>query len=47
MEEVLKCIPFKKVMLEKASVSCSSNAGIGTMGLAYLTKINEKEYDSE
>lgn len=47
VDEVLKCVPFKKVILEKASVSCSSNGGIGTMGLAYLTKINEKEYGSE
>lgn len=36
--EVLKYIPFKKVIVERTSVSSSSNGGLGTMGIAYLTK---------
>ncbi len=44
VDEVLSCIPFQKVILEKASVSCSSNGGIGTMGIAYLLKEDGKEY---
>lgn len=42
--EVLKHIPFEKVIMERISVSSSSNAGLGTMGIAYLTKVNGKEY---
>ncbi len=38
VNEVLKYIPFEKVIIEKASVSCSSNGGLGTMGLSYLKK---------
>lgn len=44
VQEVLKCIPFEKVIMEKASVSCTSSNGVGTIGMAYLTKVNGKEY---
>lgn len=47
VDEVLKCIPFQKVILEKASVSCASNGGLGTIGMAYLTKKNGEEYKEE
>ena len=45
VEEVLKYIPFEKVIVEKASVSCSSNGGLGSMGLAYMVKKDGKFYD--
>ncbi|MCH5271501.1 MAG: DegV family EDD domain-containing protein [Lachnospiraceae bacterium] len=44
VDEVLRCIPFENVILEKASVSGSSNSGLGTIGIAYLTKVDGKEY---
>lgn len=37
VDEVLKYVPFEKVILERACVSCSLNGGLGTMGIAYLT----------
>jgi DegV family protein with EDD domain len=37
-EEVLKCVPFKQVMILKASFSSASNAGILSIGLAYFLK---------
>ena len=37
-EEVLKCMPFKKVYIHKASVSCACNAGLESIGIAYYTK---------
>ncbi len=37
IEEVLKAVPFEKVIVERASVSCSSNGGIGSIGVAFLT----------
>ena len=45
VDEVLKYIPFEKVILERASVSGSTNSGLGTIGIAYLTKIDGKEYN--
>ena len=45
VDEILRCISFEKVILEKASVSNSSNGGLGTMGLSYLTKVNGKVYE--
>lgn len=39
--EVLRCIPFKKVIMQRTSVSLACNAGIGTFGFAYY--INNKE----
>lgn len=47
VDEVLKYVPFEKVILEKASVSCASNGGLGTIGMAYLTKKNGREYEDE
>ncbi len=38
VEEVQKYISFEKVIVQKVSASCASNAGLGTMGLAYLKK---------
>ncbi len=43
VNEVLKYVPFKKVVVTRASVSCSSNGGLGTIGIAYMTKAEEKE----
>lgn len=40
-DAVLKCIPFEKVIIEKASVSCSCQSGLGAIGMAYLTKESE------
>ncbi len=45
VEEVLKCIPFENVILEKASVSCASSTGLGTMGMAFLVKSDGVEYN--
>lgn len=42
-EEVLKYIPFEKVIVERASVSCSCSSGIGSIGMAYLTKKSAEE----
>jgi len=33
--EVLRCIPFQKVIMQRTSVSIACNSGIGTIGLAY------------
>jgi len=40
-EEILRCIPFKKVIMQRASVSIACNSGIGTFGFAYYININE------
>ena len=45
VDEVLKYVPFEKVILQRASVSGSSNGGLGTMGIAYLTKEDGKIYN--
>lgn len=37
--EVLKCIPFEKVILQKASFSNACNVGLGTIGIAYYTGV--------
>lgn len=47
VDEVLRRVPFEKVIIQKASVSCASNGGLGTMGLAYLTKIKGQQYDKK
>lgn len=44
VDEVLKYIPFEKVIMQRASVSGSSNGGLGTIGIAYLTKVDGKNY---
>ena len=38
--EVLRCIPFEKVIMQRTSVSIACNAGIGTFGMAYY--VNQK-----
>lgn len=40
-QEVLRCIPFKKVIMQRTSVSIACNSGIGTFGMAYYMKTNE------
>lgn len=35
-KEVLRCIPFKRVIMQKASVTTACNSGIGTFGFAYF-----------
>lgn len=37
-EEVLRCVPFRKVYIQKASFSNSCNSGIGTIGIAFYTR---------
>ncbi len=37
VDEVLKCIPFKQVIIEKASFTTACNAGLETIGIAYYT----------
>ncbi len=39
--EILRCIPFKKVIMQRTSVSIACNAGIGTFGIAYY--LNQKD----
>lgn len=39
-QEVLKYIKFKRVFVQKASVSSTSNAGIGSIGIAYYMNDN-------
>lgn len=45
VDEVLKYVPFERVIVERSSVSCSTNGGLGTMGIAYLTKVDGKAYN--
>ena len=33
--EVLRCVPFEKVIIQRTSVSIACNSGIGTFGMAY------------
>lgn len=39
--EVLRCVPFKQVIIQRASVSVSCTCGIGTFGLAYYVNIDD------
>lgn len=34
--EVLRCIPFKRVIMQRASVTTACSSGIGTFGFAYF-----------
>jgi len=34
-EEILRCVPFEQVIMQRASVSIACNSGIGTFGFAY------------
>lgn len=36
--EIIKCVPFKKIIMQKASFSASCNAGIGTIGIAFYNR---------
>lgn len=45
VDEVIRQIPFEKVIVQKVSVSCACNAGPGTMGLSYLKKQKGKQFD--
>lgn len=38
-QEVLKQVPFDKVIMQRGSFSNACNAGIGTIGIAYYTKV--------
>ena len=40
--EVLRCIPFKRVFMQRTSVSIACNAGIGTFGFAYYVNVKEE-----
>lgn len=37
-KEILKCVPFERVIMQKASFSTSCNAGVHTMGFSYFKK---------
>ena len=39
--EILRCVPFKQVVMQRASVSVSSSCGIGTFGLAYYMNVDK------
>ena len=41
--EVLRCIPFKQVIMQRASVSIVCNSGIGTFGMAYYVNVGDAE----
>ena len=41
--EVMRRIPFRKVIMQRASVSTACNTGIGTFGFAYYQNISEKD----
>lgn len=41
--EVLRCIPFKQVIMQRASVSIVCNSGIGTFGMAYYVNVGDNE----
>lgn len=40
--EVLRCIPFERVIMQRTSVSIACNSGIGTFGLAYYVNTDDK-----
>lgn len=40
--EVLRCIPFERVIMQRTSVSIACNSGIGTFGLAYYIDTDDK-----
>lgn len=41
--EALRRIPFKQVIMQRASVSTACNSGIGTIGFAYYVNTNEDD----
>ncbi|MDE6749004.1 MAG: DegV family EDD domain-containing protein [Lachnospiraceae bacterium] len=40
--EVLRCVPFERVFMQRTSVSIACNAGIGTFGFAYYVNIKDE-----
>lgn len=40
--EVLRHVPFQKVIMQRASVSTACSTGIGTFGFAYYRNVNER-----
>jgi hypothetical protein len=37
-KEVLRKVPFERVIMQKSSVSVASNGGVGALGIAYYLK---------
>ncbi len=46
-EEILRWIPFRKVIMQRASVSIACSAGIGTFGFAYYSNQGEEQETKE
>ncbi|MCM1325065.1 MAG: DegV family EDD domain-containing protein [Bacteroidales bacterium] len=42
-KEVLRCIPFERVIMQRTSVSIACNSGIGTFGFAYYENAVDRE----
>lgn len=42
--EVMRCIPFKQVIMQRASVSTACSSGMEAFGFAYYVKSNEKDF---
>ncbi len=40
--EVLRCVPFDRVFMQRTSVSIACNAGIGTFGFAYYVNVRDE-----
>jgi len=40
-KEILRCVPFKQVIMQRASVTMACNSGIGTFGFAYYINVRE------
>lgn len=40
--EVLRCVPFERVFMQRTSVSIACNAGIGTFGFAYYVNVKDE-----
>lgn len=41
--EILHCIPFEKVIIQRTSVSLACNSGIGTFGFAYYVNTGDRK----
>lgn len=39
--EILRCIPFKKVIMQRASFTTACNTGIGAFGFAYYVNVDD------
>lgn len=42
IQEIKKYVDFKKVIIQKASVSSACNAGVGSIGIAYIEKMKNE-----